>query len=679
MNYSTNTTSFLSNTSFDYYDSDGDYRNDEVALRLNSSEAPLYSQQSALPALPVPSLSESIATFLPTALPLAETDDEMAALRAATNAFPEQAAVLQERLLQRAAESSSSSSWLQQWWNTQGYLQPRTSNVLRVSYFFRLGRLAAETQPMMTPVERAAAILHGTVSYAASIRNGTKAPDTIGETLLCSAQYKYMFGACRMPGENQDRYRIYNNCSTSTPQHAVVAVRGQFYAVPLTNHNNNNNSGSALSPRTIHDMLMAIIIGENRQESTAAAAAADGCPQLGWLTTLNRDEWWCDYKRLLQNDAMQRALHTLQSGLVLLSLDDTDDDGVARSDRDFAASLWHGGGSSTSTSAAAAGNRWFDKSIQLVVTATDGQLGYIGEHSMADGMPAVDYCQYLRGLTYNDSTTTASVHQAAGTTEPPKPFNIFQAAFQSLSSTDQQHLRERVDSAKASHLRITDRCDLQVLKYAGAGASFLKEAGFSPDAVVQMSMQLAAHTYFDGKTVGTYESAQTRRFRHGRTETTRTVSPHSQAFCQAMFATNRTDPAALLKLLRRACDSHTVYTRKAARGLGCDRHFFGLQNLLLPGEAAPDLFSDPVYLRSKRWLLSTSTLRDTAPGFGPVEAEGFGIGYDIQQDHIILTVTAEQEHKCVEPFTQEIATALDDIKKLIATASAKKPRLQSNL
>ena len=208
----------------------------------------------------------------------------------------------------------------------------------------------------------------------------------------------------------------------------------------------------------------------------------------------------------------------------------------------------------------------------------------------------------------------------------------------------------------------------------------MKQAGLSPDAVVQMSMQLAAYRYF-GEAVGTYryESAQTRRFLHGRTETTRTLSPHSLAFCQGMTG-SRMDAVTSLELLRRACDSHTVYTRKAVRGMGCDRHFFGLQNLLKPGDVAPDLFSDPVYLRSKRWLLSTSTLPGTAPGFGQAEAQGFGVGYDIQKDHVVFTLTAEKEHNSAERFCGEIATALDDIRQLmVAPASTSLNQSESKL
>lgn len=622
---------------FQWYDSQGDYWNDELALGLRDSQLPLYSQQASLPSLPVPTLNESIATFLPSALPLAESEQEAFDLKTAVEKFPRQAKFLQERLIARAANSPT--SWLQEWWNTKGYLQVRSSNVLHVSYFFRLGH---HNSVKMTAIKRAAAILHGTVQFATSVLDGTKSPNMINsDTPLCSAQLKYMFNACRIPTEKQDCYRIYN--CRHNQQHAVVALCGQFYCVPLT-----ANDGSSYSQRTIHDMLNEIC-RKYRQPSAALEV-----PELGWLTTQNRDDWCRDYKRLLETDSMQQALHTLQSGLIMLCLDDTPS---TASDRHFAETLWHSG----------AENRWHDKSIQIIV-ATDGRMGLIGEHSMADGMPAVDYSQFVRELTFDHSALASPTTLLRSPT--PKAVNIFQGAFEALPRVDQLQIRERVNAAKTSHFQATDCYDLQILQYTGAGTLFFKQAAISPDAVVQMAMQLAAYRYFgNSKTVGTYESAQTRRFRHGRTETTRTVSPYGQAFCLAMTEHKNgvsITATAVLELLQCACDFHQAYNRKAVRGLGCDRHFFGLANLLLPSEAAPDLFSNPLYLRSKRWLLSTSTLPGTAPGFGPAEAEGFGIGYDIQQDQIIFTVTTEKEHNCAESFCRAIATALDDIKQLLA-------------
>lgn len=99
----------------------GDYR-DESFLEAHIG-GPLYENQKKLPRLPIPSIEESMKRFLPTALPLAKTKEEKMALKEACAAFPEQAKVLQERLIERSENEMKDSSWLQLWWNqvSSGY------------------------------------------------------------------------------------------------------------------------------------------------------------------------------------------------------------------------------------------------------------------------------------------------------------------------------------------------------------------------------------------------------------------------------------------------------------------------------------------------------------------------------------------------------------------------------
>ena len=81
-----------------------------------------------------------------------------------------------------------------------------------------------------------------------------------------------------------------------------------------------------------------------------------------------------------------------------------------------------------------------------------------------------------------------------------------------------------------------------------------------------------------------------------------------------------------------------AYIRKAGVGQGCDRHFMGLSMLVEEGEEAPALFSHPLFVRSKRWRVSSSTLPNM-PGFGPVEEDGVGIAYEIKPNCVMFTVT----------------------------------------
>ena len=56
----------------------------------------------------------------------------------------------------------------------------------------------------------------------------------------------------------------------------------------------------------------------------------------------------------------------------------------------------------------------------------------------------------------------------------------------------------------------------------------------------------------------------------------------------------------------------------------------GLKKCLHPDEPVPALFSDPLYIKSSNWVLSTSAIFSkhfTVYGWGEVVPNGFGVAY----------------------------------------------------
>jgi hypothetical protein len=78
----------------------------------------------------------------------------------------------------------------------------------------------------------------------------------------------------------------------------------------------------------------------------------------------------------------------------------------------------------------------------------------------------------------------------------------------------------------------------QVVHFEKYGKDVIKKHKVSPDAWVQMVKQLAYGKMTGGKPAVTYESAQTRKFRLGRTEVIRSASNQSKAFVDAMLDPN---------------------------------------------------------------------------------------------------------------------------------------------
>jgi carnitine O-acetyltransferase len=76
--------------------------------------------------------------------------------------------------------------------------------------------------------------------------------------------------------------------------------------------------------------------------------------------------------------------------------------------------------------------------------------------------------------------------------------------------------------------------ETMVLDFDFYGRKHIKSWEFSPDAFVQMAFQLA-HYRFYRTLAATYESASTKQFLHGRTETGRSVSNESVEFLKTML------------------------------------------------------------------------------------------------------------------------------------------------
>jgi len=627
-------------------ESNGDYR--EEAFLEEHVGGPLYEHQKSLPCLPIPTIQETLERFLPTALPLAKSAEERTSLEEACRAFPEQARVLQTRLEHRRNVDMKDSSWLQLWWNTAGYLQVRDPVVINVSYFFHLSDDPTLPSDRPLNVTRGAAIMSSVAEFRKLICSGAFPAEQIGrktKTPLCSVAFKYMFNASRVPKREQDSYRIYD---PSLHSHCIVARKGHFFAVEFVDP-------STGDPLPLHALEQSI------QECIARADAAPAL-ELGWLTSNNRDACADARDALLQAGAHD-ALVKLESGAFLLCLDDQEP--VSR--KQCGELFWHGGTTSGM-------NRWFDKSVQIFCS-NNGKTGYLGEHSMMDGMPCVNLAHHVTSQTYDKVLAKDSRGSTSTSVE-----NIFEHVIPQLINSNVPSL---IEEAKSHFLKLTGDHELHVQSFQGYGSNFMKETGFSPDAYVQMAMQLATYRLW-GEQAGTYEATQVRPFLHGRTETTRSVSPANEAFVKKMgmypnfFEKDRTVREEKVNLLRAAVDSHVQYIGNAAKAMGVDRHFFGLSMLVQDGEEAPDLYSHPLFIRSKRWRVSTSNL--THPkfenwGYGEVFPDGVGLAYSVKSDACYFNVTALKHHQWTDRLCHHLEEALLEMQALVVVDSPIRSRL----
>jgi len=114
--------------------------------------------------------------------------------------------------------------------------------------------------------------------------------------------------------------------------------------------------------------------------------------------------------------------------------------------------------------------------------------------------------------------------------------------------------------------KLINDIDLHLHHFEVYGKGFVKKAKISPDAWVQMALQVA-YMKESGTFALTYESSMTRLFKHGRTETIRPVTIESRKFVEAFFNPEVTK-SEKIKLLRKAGDFHQTLSRDAMTGKG---------------------------------------------------------------------------------------------------------------
>ena len=585
-------------------------------MRASSTAAatkPTYSGQASLPQLPVPPLEQTLSKYLKSTMPLQASAESAAVTEAAVDSAlngPDALLMktLQERLVKRAT-AEGRESWLSDWWLSASYMSYRDPVVPFSSYFY----LHKSVPKTTSGITRSAHLLKAMMAFRHLLVTEQLAPEKTKTGYLCMEPYKWMFNSCRIPVAGED---VSTSFDPAAHQHVIVVRNGHFFAVDLVN----KMTGKELSVAEI-EVQLDRIMNDSRTQKMASAP-------VGAFTAANRDAWLKNREALLSGPSAEqnrKALEKIESGIIVLALDSGKP--VTFNERGVAV---YGGD---------ARNRFFDK--QQIVVSENGASGYIGEHSMMDGS------QTLRLNNFMVSALEAGKIELGG----PSSGSVLDDP-EYLSFDVNADLSNASNAAGQDFASLMDEQDMSVLDFTAYGKEAIKQYKCSPDAWAQMCIQLAFYKMF-GHPCATYEAAQTRKFKLGRTETIRSCSLESLAFCQAMQDTNTTD-AERYEKFQAAVTQHVKNAKEAAEGAGVDRHLFGLKRLIQQGEEPPALFRDPMNAQSGTWILSTSQISSEvfdAWGFGEVTPKGFGVAYAIKNNALTFTIMCLKKVHSASRFT----------------------------
>ncbi|CAL8075468.1 unnamed protein product [Calicophoron daubneyi] len=623
---------------------------------LMSSHPRLYGYQYSLPKLPLPKLQHTMEKYLKSTQHLVPEQEYTELVRQAKEFEKGPGQKLQFFLW---LKTWLTSNYVSDWWEEYVYLAGRDPIMANSNFYGMEWKITKPIQP--TQAARGAMITYVLMDVRKSLVNEELPPVFINGTVpLCSWQYERVFNTTRIPYPQKDKI-----LHLPDSNHIVVYHRGRYFRCPLV------VNGSELSAAEFEFMFNHIISEDNSHPAL-------GEEKLAAFTAGQRDAWATARSAYFSNGVNRASLDAIESAAFFLVFDheyhDIDFDNTE--DLSYLGKLLLTGNCY---------NRWFDKSFTAVIMP-DGTYGVNAEHSWGDA-PIGAHVNLL----------AISKEQLGIKNQLPGLYYIEnghcdgEVMTRILPSRLRWDMPEACLAAMEASLSVArelaDAIDLVVVRFTDFGRDLIKKVKCSPDAFVQMALQLA-YMKDRGSLALVYESSMTRCFREGRTETVRSCTAEAAAFVRSMLEENSPREERLAKF-RTATERHQRLIREAISGKGVDRHLFALYVV------SRFLHMDNPFLKkilSEPWRLSTSQTptsqleglkidpkhpdanRAYGGGFGPVAKDGYGVSYIFSMENCIFFHVSSR-FDCSETsskrFGDNIVDSMRQIRDLLDPKSPK--------
>ncbi|XP_059190782.1 carnitine O-palmitoyltransferase 1, liver isoform isoform X2 [Centropristis striata] len=579
-----------------------------LLVKVFSGRKPmLYSFQNSLPRLPVPTVKDTCTRYLESVRPLME-DEQYERMEGLAKDFEKNLGPRLQWYLK--LKSWWASNYVSDWWEEYIYLRGRGPIMVNSNYY---AMDFLYVFPTSLQAARAGNAIHAIMLYRRKLDRAQIKPLMLLHTIpMCSAQYERMFNTSRVPGVDTDILQHMNES-----KHIAVYHKGRYFKVWMF------YDGRLLLPREIEQQMERILADKSEP--------LPGEEKLAALTAGERTPWAKARESYFSRGRNKQSLDIIEKAAFVVTLDDTeqrfDANNPVKSLDSYAKSLLHG----------KCYDRWFDKSFNLIVFK-NGTMGLNAEHSWADAPIIGHLWEHVLSMDPVRLGYTEEGH-CCGEPHPNLP------GPQRLTWDINEECQEVIHSSLKVATTLADDVDSHIFPFNDFGKGLIKKCRTSPDAFIQIALQLA-HYRDKRKFCLTYEASMTRLFREGRTETVRSCTMETCAFVRAMIGEETREEC--LKLLKLAAEKHQNMYRLAMTGEGIDRHLFCLYVV------SKYLGEDSAFLKevlSEPWRLSTSQTPlqqlelfdlvkhpeyvSSGGGFGPVADDGYGVSYIIVGENLI--------------------------------------------
>ena len=546
----------------------------------------MFHSEDTLPKMPVPPLELTMFKYLDAIRPMVDDDSYDKTVQAVSEFLSDdQSEELHQRLMSFAKEPKVS-NWVIDLVGEIDYLVSRRPVTVNVSYYF-IHKYDSRTQ---TGPSRAAALTQAALYFRKAVLENQLESDYARGQPLSMYYYPRLFNSSRVPGMRIDRAMRYD---PTTHNHIAVIRKNKFYEFEAF-----HPDGRMLTSKELENQFQKIIelAGTNKGEP------------IGIMTSEHRSTW-AEMRNSIVNDNHKnsRAMERIESAIFVVCLDDT----KPSTSEEMARELYHSNGQ----------NRFFDK--QQFIIFENGESGFLAEHSMADG---------THTLRMNDWILTTIAEDRF---KPELKLKLQLPEPKEISFNITEKIKSFILNAKRSFECLVVDQDMALLKYKKYGKELIKSFNISPDAFVQMMMQLAYYR-MNNSIANAAENIQMRKFQQGRVEAINVASVEAIEFIKSFDNPHITNEKKV-QMLRAAAEVHVKMMTEAADGYGFRRYLAGLRHCLNKGESIPQIFRDRSYFALTDWQLSTSSLHSKhiyAWGFGECDPEEYAVTYSVGEEEL---------------------------------------------
>ncbi|XP_035174821.1 peroxisomal carnitine O-octanoyltransferase [Oxyura jamaicensis] len=573
-----------------------------------STEERTFQYQNSLPSLPVPPLDESLSKYLESVKPFLNEEEYQRTediVKKFENGIGKE---LHQKLLERA---KTRRNWLEDWWLNVAYLDLRIATQIHCN----MGGPAPYIEHCWpskegTQIERASINIWHTLKFWELLREEKVPIERSRDDVLDMNQFRMLFNTCKVPGITRDSVCNYFKTATEgeCPSHLVVQCRGRVFTFDAI------HEGNMLTPPEIFRQLTCV---QKRCHSEPAG------PGLAALTSNERTKWAEIREYLIGLDPKNLAhLEKIQKSVFTVCLDDSSPHATPENYTEV-------------TRLGLVGDptvRWGDKSYNTIFFS-NGTSSAFCDHSPFDAMALITMLVYTdRKIIENEGKWKGSDKVR----DLPWPEEL-------VFTVDQKVINE-IGRTKEIYYKKVSELELVSYAFTSFGKALIRKKKLHPDTFVQLALQLAYYKCH-GRPGCCYETAMTRRFYHGRTETMRPCTMEAVEWCKSML-----DPSAStyerLQLMHAAFAKHNKLRKECENGRGFDRHLLGLMLIAQEqGLPVPELYADPAFTASGgggNFILSTSLTGYTRfSGCAlPMVEHGYGFFYAIRDDRIVVNCSS---------------------------------------